>query len=64
MAWFDEYEETFEYVKSEPMLSFLPMEVKFNFHISDDYRFSFTATSAYFFLPEPIRFNGNFLWIL
>lgn len=27
MSWFNEWEETFEYVKSKPELSFMPMEV-------------------------------------
>lgn len=27
MPWFNEFEETFEYVKCEPTLNFMPMEV-------------------------------------
>lgn len=28
MSWFNEWEETFEFVSCEPTLDFLPMEVR------------------------------------
>lgn len=60
--WYEEYKETFEFIKSEPELSFLPTEVKlFNYSYVTNEKlliFLFSASGTNILLPESIRFNG------
>jgi hypothetical protein len=53
--WYEEFKETFEFVKCDATLSLMPMEVRnlgfrsFSWRIHID--FSFTVTSTNFFVP-------------